>query len=141
MHSQHQNEIWLLIVITTLSGVLGGMLFDQALLSMVIALLVYIAFTLRNLFKLHFWLLNRKKQESPDARGFWGEIFNEIYLMDKQNKKNRTRLRSMLTRFQDAANALPDGMHRKRGSPQCRVSRRQPGADRRRNCCRPVYGL
>lgn len=110
MHPQHQNEIWLLIVITTLSGVFGGILFDQAMLCVAIALLIYITFTLRNLFKLHFWLLNRKKVNPPDAQGFWGEIFNEIYLMDKQNKKNRGRLTSMLTRFQDAADALPDGM-------------------------------
>ena len=110
MHPQHQNEIWLLIAITALSGILGGILFDQAMLCVAITLLIYIAFTLRNIFKLHFWLLNRKETDLPEAQGFWGEIFHEIYLMEKQNRSNRARLTNMLTRFQDAADALPDGM-------------------------------
>ena len=110
MHPQHQNEIWLLIVITTLSGVFGSILFDQAMLCVAISLLIYIVYTLRNIFKLHFWLLNRKESELPESKGFWGEIFHELYLMEKQNRGNRARLTNMLTRFQDAADALPDGM-------------------------------
>jgi len=110
MHPHHQNEIWILVVITTLSGVLGGILFDQAPLFIVFALLFYITITLRNVFKLHFWLINRNETELPEASGFWGEIFNEIFLMEKENKKNRARLTNMLTRFQEAADALPDGM-------------------------------
>ena len=110
MHPQHQNEIWLLIVITTLAGVVGGIVFDQAGLSVGIALLIYIGFTLRNVFKLHSWLINRKGADLPEAQGFWGEIFHEIYLMEKESRGNRSRLTNMLTRFQDAADALPDGM-------------------------------
>lgn len=110
MHPQHQNEIWLLIVITALAGVFGGILFDQAMLCVAIVLLIYIALTLRNIFKLHFWLVNRKEAGLPEAQGFWGEIFNEIHLMEKENSKNRSRLTAMLIRFQDAADALPDGM-------------------------------
>lgn len=30
MHPDHQNQLWLLVVFTTLAGVLGGILFDQA---------------------------------------------------------------------------------------------------------------
>lgn len=110
MHPQHQSELWLLVVITALSGLLGGILFHQAWLCVVIVLVVYIAMTLRNIFKLHFWLVNRKDAELPEAQGFWGEIFNQLYLMEKENRSNRAHLTNMLTRFQDAADVLPDGM-------------------------------
>ncbi len=109
-HPYHQKEIWLLIVITGASGLFGSLFFDNALLFIVMALLIYIAITLRNVFKLHFWFIHRNETELPEASGFWGEIFNEIFLMEKENKINRVHLTNMLTRFQDAAEALPDGM-------------------------------
>ena len=109
-HPYHRNEIWLLIFVTSLSGLFGSILFDNALLFIVIALLIYIGITLRNVFKLHHWFLNRNNAELPEASGFWGEIFNEIFLMEKENKINRAHLTNMVTRFQDAAEALPDGM-------------------------------
>lgn len=110
MHPQYRNEVWLLVVMTTLAGILGGLLFDKALWFIAISLFIYLVITLRNIYKLHFWLSNRNETELPEASGFWGEIFNEIFLMGKENKKNRARLTNMLTRFQAAADALPDGM-------------------------------
>ncbi len=109
-HPYHQNEIWLLLFITGVSGLFGGIFFDNAVLFIAIALFIYIFITLRNVFKLHFWFINRNETELPGASGFWGEIFNEIFLMEKEKKINRAHLTNMLTRFQDAAEALPDGM-------------------------------
>ncbi len=110
MHRQHQNEIWILVAVTAVAGVLGGILFHKAALFIAIVLAIYISNTLRNVFKLHHWLINRNASDLPEGHGFWGEVFNEIFLMEKENKGNRAHLTNMLTRFQGAAAALPDGM-------------------------------
>ena len=40
------------------------------------------------MFQLHNWLLDRT-QPPPEAQGYWGEIFNELHLMEKEKRKRR----------------------------------------------------
>jgi two-component system phosphate regulon sensor histidine kinase PhoR len=104
----HQQKalVTLLIYVAIAAGV--GSIFDLTLLFVSITLFIYTIYQLRNLFHLHNWLLNRS-QHPPDSKGYWGEIFNEIHLMEKDKRKHRSRLNKVLSRFQDAAQALPDG--------------------------------
>jgi two-component system phosphate regulon sensor histidine kinase PhoR len=95
-----------MIVITS---IFVGYVFDQIILFIMLALFGYIFFMLKNLFKLHNWISDRKK-ELPDAHGYWGEIFNELYLLEKQKKKQQKLLSTALSRFKKAAEALPDGV-------------------------------
>jgi len=105
----HKREIGLILFNVTAAGLFGS-LFDKPALFIAISLGIYIVFMLRNIFKLHAWVLRHTENEIPEAHGFWGEIFLEIHHMQKENLRHRTRLRGMLTRFQEAAAALPDGM-------------------------------
>lgn len=106
MHPQQQREVVFLLTIIAVSAGFGALI-HQTLLFISLAVLTYTIFTLRNLFKLHDWLISRKKQ-LPDAQGYWGEIFNELHLLEKEKLESRERLTQALTRFQDAAEALPD---------------------------------
>ena len=106
--SPHQkNEITSLLSIIVVSA-LTGALFNQTLLFVTLALFTYIIFMLRNIFKLQDWL--EKKKELPDAWGYWGEIFNELHLLEKQKYKQQKLLSVALSRFKKAAEALPDGV-------------------------------
>ena len=102
-----QREFFLLILYIVIAAATGG-LFGHSFLFILIALIVYLIFQLRNQFQLHNWLLNRSTP-LPEAHGYWGEIFNEIHLMEKDKRRNRERLNKVLARFQNAAQALPDG--------------------------------
>ncbi|MEJ2140977.1 MAG: phosphate regulon sensor histidine kinase PhoR [Gammaproteobacteria bacterium] len=104
----HQQKalITLLVYVAIAAGI--GALFNYTLLFVCITLFAYVIYQLKHLFQLHNWLLNRS-QNPPDARGYWGELFNEIHLMEKDKRKHRSRLNKVLSRFQDAAQALPDG--------------------------------
>lgn len=100
--------------ITILSGIVAGSalvgaLFNQTLLFVALALFLYIFFMLRNVFKLHDWLID-KKSDLPDAQGYWGEIFNELYLIEKKTYKQQRLLSVALSRFKKAAEVLPDGV-------------------------------
>ncbi len=108
MLPQQKNEITYLSMII-ITSIFVGYVFNQILLFVTLTLLAYIFFMLKNLFKLHNWISDRKK-ELPDAQGYWGEIFNELYLMEKQKKKQQKLLSTALSRFKKAAEALPDGV-------------------------------
>lgn len=108
LHPQQQRELFFLLIYIAIAVGIGSM-FDYSLLFFVITLLVYIIYQLYNQFKLHNWLLTRS-ENPPEAYGYWGEIFNEIHLMEKDKRKNRERLNKVLSRFQNAAQALPDGV-------------------------------
>lgn len=100
-------------VITTLLGLIAasaliGALFSQTYLFIAIALFIYIVFTMRNVFKLQNWL--KHKKELPDAQGYWGEIFNELHLLERQKYKQQKLLSVALSRFKKAAEALPDAV-------------------------------
>lgn len=106
-HPHQQKALVTFFIYVAIAAGIGS-LFDLTLLFVSITLFFYTLYQLRNLFHLHNWLLNRT-QQPPDARGYWGEIFNEIHLMEKDKRKHRSRLNRVLSRFQDAAQALPDG--------------------------------
>lgn len=108
MLPQQKNEITYLSMIV-ITSIFVGYVFDQIILFIMLALFGYIFFMLKNLFKLHNWISDRKK-ELPDAHGYWGEIFNELYLLEKQKKKQQKLLSTALSRFKKAAEALPDGV-------------------------------
>ncbi|MFK5913028.1 MAG: phosphate regulon sensor histidine kinase PhoR [Woeseiaceae bacterium] len=108
MSPQQKNEITSLLGIIAISALIG-FIFDQVFLFIAVALFIYIFFMLRNVFRLHKWLLNRKKN-LPDAQGYWGEIFNELFLLEKKTLKQKKLLSGALSRFKKAAEALPDGV-------------------------------
>ena len=106
--SPHQkNEITSLLGIIVASALIGA-LFNQTLLFVALALFTYIIFMLRNAFKLQDWL--EQKKDLPDAWGYWGEIFNELHILEKKKFKQQKLLSVALSRFKKAAEALPDGV-------------------------------
>lgn len=107
LQPQQQRELLRLVLYIMVAAGTGS-LFGYTLLFVVITLAAYLLYQLQNQFQLHDWLLNRS-ENPPEAHGYWGEIFNEIHIMEKDKRKNRERLNKVLVRFQNAAQALPDG--------------------------------
>lgn len=107
MSPLQKSEITTVLIIIAISAVIGSV-FNLTLLFVSLALFVYIILMLRNTFKLHDWLTN-PHSSLPEASGFWGEIFNELYLMRREGNKQKNRLKKALKRFKKAAEALPDG--------------------------------
>ena len=108
MIPQQKREISFLIIIIISSALLGK-LFGDTYLFITLALFIYIFVMLRNTFKLQNWLINHKKV-LPDAWGYWGDIFNELHVLEKQKSQQQKLLSVALSRFKKAAEALPDGV-------------------------------
>lgn len=103
------KELWLialLILGATGAGLITGYFWHAALLTV----LAYLFYLFRNLVHLYRWLGTKQKQSPPEATGLWGEVFNQIYLLENGTNQTHEALRAMASRFQQAASALPDAM-------------------------------
>ena len=55
------------------------------------------------------WLCDPQAATLPDADGLWGDVLLQLYRMLRDERLNRQLLADSLSRFQQAASALPDG--------------------------------
>lgn len=85
-----------------------GWLIDEVALCLFIATLCLLAWHYRQLARLSFWLWKDKKLTPPQGRGSWEEIFNGLYRLQGKNRKRVGQLASLLGRFRQGAEALPD---------------------------------
>lgn len=81
--------------------------FVEVLLLGAFALLVW---NYRNLYRLQEWLSKEKKFHPPNSYGLWGEVFNEVYRLQKRNRKRRKRLGEYLKRYKETTMAIPDAI-------------------------------
>jgi len=103
-------EYWRLFGVSVVGGLIG-FIFDQIALGLLVGSVVYIIYHLKNIHRLNKWLTDSKtSSEPPEGKGVWFGIFNRIYALQKRNKSQKVKLAAALTRFQDAASAMPDGM-------------------------------
>ncbi len=104
------SEYWRLFLLVFSAGIVG-LVIDQLLFGILIGVSIYLVRHLKYIRKLHKWLSNTKSsQEPPEGSGIWFGIFSKIYALQKRNKSQKIKLASALTRFQEAASAMPDAM-------------------------------
>ncbi len=109
MHPGLWREVWILGGIA-LASLLGGAFIGRPFLIASFGFGFYLVLTLRHLRHLHRWLLNRQSVDIPDAGGLWGEVFDELHRILKEAAQREAQLTEMLTRFQNAASAMPDAV-------------------------------
>ncbi|NOQ93054.1 MAG: phosphate regulon sensor histidine kinase PhoR [Methylophaga sp.] len=102
-------DYWRLIATISLAGFVG-LLFDQMLVAMFLAVLAYALWLQHSWNKLYRWLRNPKKNRSPSAEGVMNDVCREIEWVRKQNRSRKKKLASYLRRFQVTTAALPDGI-------------------------------
>ncbi|MGQ9424752.1 phosphate regulon sensor histidine kinase PhoR [Gilvimarinus sp. F26214L] len=69
---------------------------------------LYMAWTLWQIYRLERWIREREPGLPPDASGFWGEVFDRLYHLQKRREKEKARLKATLDWVQEATAALPD---------------------------------
>ncbi len=75
---------------------------------MLVVLGLYMAWHLRNLYRLYGWLQDGHRFRPPEAGGIWGEVFHLLYRLQLRNRKRKLRLTNLIKRFQEATAAMPD---------------------------------
>ncbi|EPJ48436.1 MAG: two-component sensor PhoR [Osedax symbiont Rs2] len=87
-----------------------GWIIDWLAWSLVITLFCWSVLQLREKSKLQRWLQQGLKKEPPEARGDWGEIFDQLYRFRKQRRRREKELLEVISRFQYSSAALKDAV-------------------------------
>jgi len=103
-----QNEIKRLFIILLAVGVVGGLL-GQLAPTLLLALVIYCAYNLFQLRRMYQWLTldpSSSKSAPPESIGLWGDIFDGIYRLQKQERKASAYLESIINKAQESSAAL-----------------------------------
>ena len=109
-HNWHGTLIRHLLLLVTAS-LLAGLVSGHYGGCLAIGLGVYLAWTLKQLLRLHDWLRNHKPDEPPpDGYGLWGDVFDSIYHLQRRDQRVRGRLQAVIDRVQESTAALRDAV-------------------------------
>jgi two-component system phosphate regulon sensor histidine kinase PhoR len=108
------NSRWLWAGVR-LAAALGGCVAVGLILGRVQAMLIvglagYLVWHLVNLHRLDRWLTRRDGVSPPGAIGLWGDVYDSLFRLRRRNQERKRTLKELLTRFREAAEALPDGV-------------------------------
>lgn len=103
------SELWRLMGVAFVALVIG-LIADNVLLLMLLAALTYLGWHFINVGRLQRWLTEGEDAYPPLASGIWDAVFNELGRLQARNRKRKRKLTRILTRFEDAAAALPDAV-------------------------------
>ncbi|MDD9196183.1 phosphate regulon sensor histidine kinase PhoR [Aliivibrio sp. S3MY1] len=90
--------------------VIVGYLFDALWPLLFLASFILLIWHLHNQIKMSRWLHEGRKATPPSASGSWEPIFDETYRLQKRHKKRRKELSTLIRRFRQGAEALPDAV-------------------------------
>ena len=85
-----------------------GLMFGELNLMLLLGVIALLGWHYRQISRLNFWLWKDKRLTPPQGRGSWEGIFNGIYRLQGKNRRRVGQLASLLGRFRQGAEALPD---------------------------------
>lgn len=97
----------LALLIVSSAGI--GWLFGRPWLAVALALLGMTLHWLHQLLRIHRWLED-PDQPAPEGVGIWGEVYDEIYHLQRRNRESYQRLQSTVDYLQDSFAAMRDGV-------------------------------
>lgn len=88
-----------------------GLLVGELRWVLIVAMGVYIVWTLRQALRLQRWLAHpQRMEEPPESHGLWGELFDGLYKMQHRHLRAQERQRALFNRIQESTNSLRDGV-------------------------------
>ncbi len=98
-----------LVAFTAVFLFLLGAVFDLEFWFLGIFSGCYLAWHFSQIYRLKYWLTQSKNLYPPDSIGIWNDIFHNIFLLQKKNRKQRKKLTQILQEYRASTSALPDG--------------------------------
>jgi|TARA_B110000116_G_scaffold263656_1_gene270436 two-component system phosphate regulon sensor histidine kinase PhoR len=97
------------VLVFAVTGIFFGFINGYMSWTLIAACAVYISGLLWQIRRLDLWLAKPNKQP-PDASGIWGTIFDNIYRLQKKQRKEKRELKTVINRVQETTAALRDGV-------------------------------
>ena len=99
------RSVCLLVLLSALLGWFAG----HSLLFVTLCLLVILFYFLLQLRRMHSWL-SSPEQAPPESRGLWGDIFDKMYALQRQNLEAHSQLQSTVDYLRDSFSSMRDGV-------------------------------
>lgn len=103
------TELQRILVILVVCSVIG-FFSDQYSLWMLIGCAAYIIWMLWQMRRLNQWLVRQESEHPPEASGIWGQIFDNIYQLQRDQRLEKENLQAVIKRIQEISSALKDGL-------------------------------
>lgn len=108
MRSPWPDEISRLTSVVVPAAIVG-MLTGYLAVSMLVAVTGFAAWHLYQQHRLYTWLSNSRSANPPEGTGLWGGIYEQVFHMQRRNRKRKKRLGAILHEFRQSTAAMPDG--------------------------------
>ncbi|WP_394128776.1 phosphate regulon sensor histidine kinase PhoR [Shewanella maritima] len=105
-YSGYRLILRLSLIITALF--LLGYMIGQVTGTVIIGTILLLVWHYRQIARLNFWLWKDRRITPPQGQGSWEGVFNGIYRLQGKNRRRVGQLASLLGRFRQGAEALPD---------------------------------
>lgn len=96
------------IVLVLLAALGLGWTVGQPLLAFAIALLALLTYSTLQLMRMHKWL-SEAQDAPPESVGLWGDVFDRMYNLQRQNREARGELQSTVNYLRDSFASIRDG--------------------------------
>jgi len=93
-----------------LACLLLGWWSGHLLLTLLLGGALYLYWMLWQLRRLNQWLLRKDDEPPPESSGIWGEVFDNIYHVQRRQALERNSLKAIIGRVQETSAALRDGV-------------------------------
>jgi two-component system phosphate regulon sensor histidine kinase PhoR len=104
-----KTELHRLLTIILCSG-LVGFFTGHSRDALLLGLSLYTLWLLRQMYRLNLWILRRDQDAPPEADGIWGEIFDNIYQLQRHQQLETQNLQAVIKRISEITSALKDGI-------------------------------
>lgn len=111
MNQDWQGALARRLLLILAGCLLVGLVTGEYAWALVIGLTGYLGWTLRQIRRLLLWLKSdQTDQPPPDSHGIWGEIFDNLYQLQRRDLRLRAQLQSVIDRVQGSTTALRDAV-------------------------------
>jgi len=107
LNKSWSSEVWRLIA-WLLIGLAIGLVSGQLAWSLLIVVSSYLVWHMYHLYRLDLWLQGKRTGIPEMADGAWSNIYYQLYRLQQRNRRRKKRLATMVNRFRESTNALPD---------------------------------
>ncbi len=111
MNSNWRGAVMRHLLLILLASGLLGLVSGQYAWALVLGLGAYLIWHIKQLLRLHQWLRTRQADDAPpEGYGLWGEVFDNIYHLQRRDQRVRGRLQAVIDRVQESTAALRDAV-------------------------------
>ena len=96
------------LLLALLAGIIGYLI-GHLLLTLLVLLGLYAVRNYYQLYRLYRWLIqdpDTRPDEPPESGGIWGDIYDGIYRMQKQERQSKAYLQNIINKAQESSAAL-----------------------------------